>query len=114
MGDRISISFKNGKRESVALFHHWGGQVFLHDANKYAIDLTENPIDSTSPLGSFEPETVMVDFIRHYTFGMSNVKSSLYLGKNGLDGDNSDNGHYVIEFIAKDDKTTEVTVHEYD
>jgi hypothetical protein len=112
MGDRISISFKNGDSESVALFNHWGGQEFLHEVKEYAIHLTENNPDRTSPLGRFEPETVMVDFIRHYTLGMSNVKSSLYLGKDGLDGDNSDNGHYVIEFIAKDDKTTEVLIHE--
>jgi hypothetical protein len=117
MRDSISISFKNGKSESVALFNHWGGKEFLEEAKDYAnrliMDIETNNKDMFSvPLDRFEPCTVMVDFIRDVTFGQSRVKSSLYLGKDGLDGDNSDNGHYVIEFLAKDDRTTEVIVHE--
>ena len=35
MGDRVSISFKNGSEESVALFSHWGGLDFVKTAEKY-------------------------------------------------------------------------------
>jgi hypothetical protein len=39
----------------------------------------------------------MVDFIREITDGMERVESDLYLGATDNDGDNSDNGHYVIK-----------------
>ena len=38
MGDRVSISFKNGDEESVSLFHHWGGVEFPGMALKWAKD----------------------------------------------------------------------------
>ena len=62
MGDRVSISFVNrggilpyGKeieRESVALFHHWGGMEFVKIAEEYVKQLVEklkkNPLSIDS------------------------------------------------------------------
>ena len=39
----------------------------------------------------------MVDFIRHLTKNMDRIESNYYMGKDGNDGDNSDNGHYVFD-----------------
>ena len=97
MGDRVSISFKNGREESVALFHHWGGMEFVEIAREYVQQL---PQGWTMPIDRREPQTVMVDFIRHITQDMDQVKSSLYLGATPDDGDNSDNGHHVIDLAA--------------
>ena len=99
MGDRVSISFKNGEDESVALFSHWGGEDFVKDAHKYALGLKFNYATkqgTTYPLGRLEPDTVMVDFIRHLTVGVDHVEGDYYLGCGPEDGDNSDNGHFTI------------------
>ena len=97
MGDRVSISFKNGTYESVALFHHNGGAEFATEALAYAKELKAERGDSRiMPLDRLEPDTVMVDFIRYITHDLNRVLSSLYLGKDGSDGDNSNNGHFVI------------------
>lgn len=101
MGDRVSISFKLGEDESVALFSHWGGMAFVDDAKEYVRDLqayvANRPNASFSqPLDRLEPETVMVDFIRHITKCMDRVESNLYIVSDESGGDNSDNGHYVI------------------
>ena len=99
MGDRVSISFVNGREESVALFNHWGGLEFVKEARRYVTALVaENsahfPFD---PLDRLEPNTVMVDFIRYLTEGRGRVRSKLYLGATSINGDNSDNGHYSIK-----------------
>ena len=103
MGDRVSISFKMGEDESVALFSHWGGMGFVDRAQDYVNDLHKstprNP-GITHPLDRLEPETVMVDFIRHITKGMERVSSDLYIVKDSSYGDNSDNGHHVIDLGA--------------
>ena len=99
MGDRVSISFVNGRYESVALFNHWGGRGFVDEAQDYVRKLiAENPQHSQfDPLDRLEPGTVMVDFIRYLTEGRGRVRSNLYLGATSRDGDNSDNGHYRIK-----------------
>lgn len=102
MGNRISIQFKNGEDESPVLFSHWGGEEFKQEAEDYVTELKgeigmKNPMTGTEPLDRLEPGTVMVDFIRQITKNMDRVKSDLYLGKDENDGDNSDNGHHVIE-----------------
>ncbi len=51
----------------------------------------------TFPLGRLEPGTVMVDFIRALTKDCESVNSNYYLGKDDMDGDNSDNGHFTID-----------------
>jgi hypothetical protein len=103
MGDRISISFvkdvmEEYQEESVALFSHWDGLDFLTNVKEYLTQLKEIIGDKKimEPLDRLEPNTVMVDFIR-WNFKSKNViKSNYYLGRDRNDGDNSDNGHYVV------------------
>ena len=110
MGNRISISFKNDtnswKEESVALFSHWQGKDLLRQVEQYLTELkakqTEAGNPQTYPLDRLEPNTVMVDFIRWLTQEETEIKSDLYLGKDGDDGDNSDNGHFTIDLNEKD------------
>jgi len=101
MGDRISISFKNENDESVVLFSHWGGMGFYKTAIKYLLGLKKalkKKKDKVyEPLDRMEPNTMMIDFIRHITKDMKRVESDLYLGATSNDGDNSDNGHFTID-----------------
>lgn len=96
MGARISVAFKKGDQQSVTLFNHWGGEEFLASTENYVKELKQERIGSMLPLDRLEPETVMVDYIRHLTHKMPRVERSLYLGANGNDGDNSDHGHHII------------------
>lgn len=110
MGDRISLQFKNENDKSIVLFSHWGGMDFYREALQYADDLKEelkagtgkNQYTASGPLGRLEPQTVMVDFVRHVTKDMDRVSSDLYFGFNENDGDNSDNGHFVIDLVEDD------------
>ena|SRR3972149_4274729 len=98
MGDRISIQFQMGREKSVVLFNHWGGMEFKKTAEQYVKDLIKQTKGtSLYPLDRLEPNTVMVDFIRYITKDMERVQSSLHLGVDQEDGDNSDNGHHIIE-----------------
>ena len=100
MGDRVSIEFYNSDEDesSVVLFSHWGGMGFVNRAEHYAEALIAERGDSmTLPIDRLEASTVMVDFIRYVTDGQERVTSDLYLGASEHDGDNSDNGHHVIE-----------------
>lgn len=101
MGDRASVSFKNGKDESVVLFDHWGGQALFNSAVDYAEELIKEIGDKTCmPIERLEPDTVMVDFIMRYGehhLSGGRIKSSLYLGATEHNGDNSDNGHLTID-----------------
>ena len=111
MGDRVSISFVNPNcgeyAESVALFSHWGGMSFVDFAHEYAKNL-KSWISETydrpeaQPLSRMEPDTVMVDFIRHLTESKERVTHNYYLGKTELDGDNSNNGHHKIYLATKE------------
>lgn len=105
MGNRCSISVKSRpyesswskdekkiQYESVTLFRHWGGSP----------ETIKQLVDDT-----FE---IMMRGYRHYTEGYPaeiiallttlstlNYRSSAYLGVDECDGDNSDNGHYILE-----------------
>ena len=100
MGDRVSVQFRltdsENERSSVVLFNHWGGKYFARKAYKYAVKLRTQTAGAGLPLGRFEPETVMVDYIREVTKDQDRVRKDLYLGASTADGDNSDNGHYVV------------------
>lgn len=104
MGNRISIQFLNGAVTSVVLFSHWGGLQFREDAETYAKHLAECNVKAegmgVTPLQRLEPNTVMVDFIRHMTQDVEAVEHNLYLGVDEDDGDNSDNGHFIIDLTA--------------
>jgi len=98
MGARTSISFKNGKEESITLFSHWGGDEFPMKAIRYAEKLMKAKKGKQfSPIDRLEPNTVMVDFIREITKNLEEVDGDLYLGKDQYDGDNSDYGHHIIK-----------------
>jgi hypothetical protein len=98
MGNRVSISFRNGDEESVALFSHWDGMSLVDKAKKYVQKLHRERKAGTvlMPLDRMEPRTVMVDFIRHMTKNMGTIDSNYYLGVDDSDGDNGDNGHHTI------------------
>lgn len=104
MGDRVSIQFMNGQEKSVVLFSHWGGMAFVEQAKRYIkilkaenTRLEKGPV---YPLSRMEPNTVIVDFIRSITAHQDRVNSDLYLEASEEDGDNSDNGHWVIDLAT--------------
>ena len=102
MGDRISIQFANGSEKSVALFSHWDGRSFLKVVNSYLKEYrkTHKKGAQMMPLDRFEPNTVMLDFIRYLAttnYLPKTIESNYYLGKDEDDGDNSDNGNFVID-----------------
>ena len=96
MGDRVSIQFKNGKEVSVVLFSHWDGMHFVKQAKEYVKKLNQN---EGTPLSRLEPQTVMVDFVREITKDLEVVDSNYYFGFDSNDGDNSDNGHHIINLL---------------
>lgn len=99
MGNRVSISFRKGAQESIALFDHWGGMNRVRHAKAYVAKLkAEKAGDQTTPLDRLEPTTVMVDYIRLITKDLPEVDGNLYVGqmRDPMWGDNSDNGHHVI------------------
>jgi len=98
MGNRISIQFKKGEDESPVLFSHWDGEDLKTQAEDYVEELKKEVGEKECmPIERLEPGTVMVDFIRDLTKNMDRVDSNYYLGKDENDGDNSDNGHFIIE-----------------
>ena len=71
---------------------------FVNEANEYAQELVKRKEKrQMTPLDRLEPDTVIVDFIRHLTQNINEVESDLYLCKNAEEGDNSDNGHHIIK-----------------
>jgi hypothetical protein len=100
MGDRISISFRNGERESITFFSHWNGRSLLEKVEEFYKELSDHleGWDKWSvPLSRLEPDTVIINFI---VWGLGDslwIDSNYYLGKNQYDGDNSDNGHWVFD-----------------
>jgi hypothetical protein len=98
MGDRVSIQFDKEGDKSVVLFSHWDGMDFVKEAKEYVKKLkTYTGGKTTNPLDRMEPNTVMVDFIRHITKDKSRVEGNYYLAKSENEGDNSDNGHHIIK-----------------
>ena len=105
--------------ESPALFHHWGGTELPKVAFKWFKKVkaeTKAMGQRSDPFTRLEPRNLMVQLIGtlarekwdQYTTGLTKDKKgitkhdtwmtySMYLGKDGTDGDNSDNGHYTID-----------------
>ena len=117
MGDRVSISFMNEidyihdkrREESVPLFNHWGGKDFpqyaLNWVKKLKREVNEKKDNISTPYTRLDPQNVMVLFIADlqkdkqfadYT-NKDRITHSIYLGKDKDDGDNSDNGHFMID-----------------
>ena len=98
MGNRVSIQFENKGKKSVVLFSHWDGMDFVNLARKYIKELKKEVKGKVCyPLERLEPNTVMMDFIRKLTKDMKRVECNYYLGATESNGDNSDNGHHIIE-----------------
>ena len=104
--------------ESPALFHHWGGTELPHVAFEWfkKVKTEAKELGGSDPFTRLEPGNLMVQLIGtlarekwdQYTTGLTKDKKgitkhstwmthSMYLGKDGQDGDNSDNGHYTID-----------------
>ena len=126
MGDRVSISFvkqrseadqkflgSRAQDESVVFFHHRGGEDLPRIAVRYLVELKKEGYGNEEyvkeykfrgALGRLEPSTVMVDFIRWFIKhhhgrqeSTGRVTGDIYLGTDWKDGDNSDNGHWIID-----------------
>jgi hypothetical protein len=102
MGDRVSIQFQNGDDKSVVLFSHWGGMQEVALAKQYVKELKYEFKGSTMwPLERMETGTVMIDYIVRYVSKMvqknGHIMSSYYLAASPAEGDNSDNGHWIID-----------------
>ncbi len=119
MGDRVSVSFAQDTKESVVLFHHWGGKEFPLLAQQFVkqwISFHPPNAQYRTPANRADPEMMMVQFIawlaknsrgpnegeqmliafvRKAEAG-SFVSDSMYLGATENDGDNSDNGHWRV------------------
>ena len=107
MGDRISIQFEKNGTKSATLFSHWRGEDLLIDVGNYFKDLEDKLQKRGSvsyPIDRLEPDTIMVDFIRWLTKNEDLIESDLYLPVDETHGDNSDNGHRIIdvgEYISR-------------
>ena len=118
--------------ESIVLFHHWGGVDFpklaLEWFKGFKKDINSTAKENSSnPTTRFEARNIMAQFVAYLSsrsdmkecmgfekdkkgkslfnkpiYHQFNLTHSLYFGKNKNDGDNSDNGHYVIN--THDDK----------
>ena len=96
MGDRISISFMKDGEESVAFFSHWDGLWLKKKVTQYVKERIPKTDSQMLPLDRREPHTVIIDFVSWLTKG-ERMESNYYLGKDGNDGDNSDNGHWIFD-----------------
>lgn len=98
MGDRISISFKMEDDESISFFSHWEGLELLEEVKLYLKQLGKyDPKIQMMPRDRREPNTIMLDFIIYKFRDTTKIESGYYLGKDKNDGDNSDNGHWIID-----------------
>ncbi len=105
--------------QSPALFHHWGGTDFPKFAFQWFKKVkAKYGKKGGDPFTRMEPRNLMVQFIAHLrnheelryywpkTPSANDLEIvtddqllsySIYLGKDSNDGDNSDNGHYLID-----------------
>jgi len=118
MGDRISIQFVNEDDKSVVFFDHWAGKGLIEEAHDYLIELNAESSDGriSMPLDRREPSVVMIDFIawranKHgFNPPLRRIRGSWYLGVDENDGDNSDNGHWLID-VSQRNTDTRVTTN---
>ena len=101
MGNRVSIQLCQANAKSVVLFSHWGGMEFV-DWAKQEIKVIQSQIPScgySNPMSRQEPQTVMVELARRAANRINEllIEGDLYFGFDEDDGDNSDNGHHIIQ-----------------
>lgn len=94
MGDRISITFKSNseKRESVAIFSHWGGLDFLHYAKDFIEKAKAEQCDGCIIQYSMYDVDRLAGMFAMYC---GTIKHDIYITKTKEEGDNSDNGNYT-------------------
>ena len=129
MGDRVSIQFRdNDGDKSPVLFHHWGGTYFPKFALAWFRELKGKLKESDrDPITRLESRNIIIQFISYLKnmkelrecigfekdekgkdifnkpiFSDELLSHSIYMGTDEKDGDNSDNGHYVI-YTQKDE-----------
>ena len=97
MGERGSITVgKEGwtfNRPPV-LFRHWGGH---HDEMQELVDRLREalpPEGTGDPYTRRDPDAVMALLVK---LAVESDEFSAYLGRAEHDGDNSDNGHYLLD-----------------
>ena len=112
--------------KSVVLFHHWGGEWFPKLAKEWIKNhnlllANDRQNNASCPISRMDVDNLMMQFIRFLanesefdsSWGVNIAwesfdthtlpknknyfTSSVYLGKDENDGDNSDNGHHEIE-----------------
>ena len=117
MGVRVSIQFVNGNDKSVVFFDHWAGKALIEETHDYLIELNAETQDGISmPLDRREPSVIMIDFIawrasKHgFNPHLRRIRGSWYLGVDENDGDNSDNGHWLID-VSLNDADARVTTN---
>ena len=115
MGDRVSVQFEDHMSKSVVLFHHWGGTQFP----KFVLDWFKRFMKQAAIEGHHErwqPHNILMPCIAevalHYrgvkpgsvvmregkfeSTPLDSISSSIYLGKDEFDGDNTNHGNFLI------------------
>lgn len=99
MGDRGSIQVHDHESETpglfdVTLFRHWGG------SPEAMVDLVVKTYERTQPTrgGGSPYDRGRADCLLAAltTIAVEEERYNAYLGRNPSDGDNSDNGHYIL------------------
>jgi hypothetical protein len=104
MGDRISIQFEGEYEErSIVVFEHWAGKILINRVREWIGDVNsripyKKDMSGRTPMERREPCYAICDFIAWYYAKYPN--NSLYLGATENDGDNSDNGHFIYNFVT--------------
>lgn len=103
MGNRVSIQFEEKLgAKSIAFFSHWDGESLKEAAEDY-VNILKDAIETGDitkgyPLYRLECNTVMINFIRYYLKDEGDyIESNYYSGNDEWDGDNSDNGNFIIK-----------------
>ena len=97
MGDRVSVSFKdNNGKESVSIYHHWGGKAFPALARHWFKEHYKQPEHQ-----GVYANKVVVQFLA-WLGKHDKSTDSIDIVEKGFD--DSDNGHYTI--FTKDGRMT--------
>lgn len=98
MGNRGSISVVYGDDVSVTLFRHWKGD------RENMIELCQKTKEEYLKDRIAPPYTQIEEIIARMTkIAVQDDGYSSYLRINKEDGDNSDNGHFILEIIDDSD-----------
>ena len=95
MGDRGSITVKSDRPMPV-LFRHWGGapESMQELVDKLKAALAAKDQGSNDPYVRRDPESALALLVK---LAVDEDGYSAYLGMDRNDGDNSDNGHYMLD-----------------